>query len=169
MAATLAKSLLAARTLARGRSALARAGAPPACSLAPPQLQRRGLCSQQSGTFQPPEEERRIRELQQRMGELYRGAQYEEARDCAEECRRLATAAFGDAHPVTASASNNAALMLKALGERERATAMYRTSLAQYTAALGESHRSTATAACNLALLLRDIGGADGLAEAQAR
>jgi hypothetical protein len=46
---------------------------------------------------------------------------------------------------------------------------MYRSSLAQYTAALGERHRSTATAAGNLALLLRDVGGADGLAEAQAR
>ena len=108
-----------------------------------------------------------MRDLQRRASELYRAGSYEEARDTCKECHELALAHFGADHPVTASATNNLALMYKSLGEQSMAVAMYRTSLDGYRAALGANHRSTATAASNLALALRDLGGDEQLDEAR--
>ena len=108
-----------------------------------------------------------MRDLQRRASELYRAGSYEEARDTCKECHELALSHFGADHPVTASATNNLALMYKSLGEQSMAVSMYRTSLDGYRAALGANHRSTATAASNLALALRDLGGDEQLEEAR--
>jgi tetratricopeptide (TPR) repeat protein len=90
------------------------------------------------------------------MQRMFSKGSYAAARDAAQECRDLALSHFGAAHPVSASAVNNLALMHKSLGHDERATELYREALSLYRMSVGEVHRSTATVACNLALLLRD-------------
>ena len=114
-----------------------------------------------SASYVPPDSHRRIGELQQQMRALYSAGRYGEARESGTECLALARAAFGHAHPVSASVANNVALMHKSLGETDQATELYREALGCYRRTLGE-HASTATALCNLALLLRqraDSGG----------
>ena len=124
------------------------------------------LCTTASGVYSPPEEQKRIREMQGEMSTLYRAGRYGEARDLGNECHQLVLKFFGTEHPATASAANNLALMHKSLGETEAAQRLYGEALQIYRAVVGEEHVSTATAACNLAMLLRDSGDSEKRGEA---
>ncbi|EOD08703.1 hypothetical protein EMIHUDRAFT_258178, partial [Emiliania huxleyi CCMP1516] len=96
-------------------------------------------------TYVPPATEARIRSLQQQIGKAHAAGKYDEARLAAAECRELARSLFGPDHPVSASAVNNLALVHRSLGERERATALYREALVLYRRSVGAEHQSTAT------------------------
>ena len=112
-----------------------------------------------SASYSPPDEERHIGQLQQKMGAAYAAGRYDDAKSSGEQCRAIAITHFGAAHPVealelrcgrnpcgnlrasplvrqihvrqvTASVLNNLALMHKSLGETEHAAAMYEEALA---------------------------------------
>lgn len=119
-----------------------------------------------SGDYTPPEEHKRIGELQRQMRDMYREGRYGEARAAGTKCHALVVECFGTDHPATASVANNLALMHKSLGEMDDAQRLYWASLTAYRASLGNEHRSTATAACNLAIFYRDQGNAELRTEA---
>jgi len=99
-------------------------------------------------------------ELQNLIRQLHHTAEYEKGLEASLELLRHCEGHFehpllGKAHPVTASAHNNVALMYKCLGQFQEATTHYQQSMEMYRQTLGDDHANTATAMANLANLLR--------------
>ena len=109
-------------------------------------------------TYTAPDAVRRLRELHEKVKVMHDESRHEEARSLSSEAYELARGEFGDAHPATASAANNLALMHKGCGDTDAAATLYRTALDSYRDSVGEGHASTAAASYNLAVLLRSKG-----------
>lgn len=99
--------------------------------------------------------EERLRDLQAEIAFHHRMGQYDEALKVSQKLLENSVQHFGEQHPVTASAFNNAALMHKYLGNFEESRDMYHRALRVYGEIVGKDHASYAAALNNLANLFR--------------
>ncbi|CAM9163039.1 unnamed protein product [Phaeothamnion confervicola] len=113
------------------------------------------------GTYM--EKETAIAQSQFLAKALFNRGMYEDALRAAALQLQQSDAHFGRAHPATASALNNVALMHKMRGDLAKSIDAYSDALAAYRAALGtEDHPSFATALSNLGLVYRALADAAG-------
>lgn len=87
----------------------------------------------------------------QQVHELYARGQYADALPVAKELRKRAFHHFGSPSPVFASAVNNQALVMKALGQLEEASNLFELALLNYESGIGKRQPTYATCLANMA------------------
>ena len=103
------------------------------------------------------EAEKIIADMQREFRSLYAAQDYSPAIDLAIELDKITLDFYGEEHPVTASSTNNHALLKRAIGEYETAVELFTTAIQRYEKSVGKEHTSTATALHNLGLTYKSM------------
>ena len=95
------------------------------------------------------------------MRELFGAARYAEALDVARERLRLASAAYGDEHAMTATCLNDVGTFLQVFGQSDDAEKMFEQASRIQRRVLGDTHPHSIATLQNLAGLYEHTGATD--------
>ena len=100
----------------------------------------------------------KLSSLNKQFTELYQAGKFKEAIPIQQEFLELSEKAFGPAHPTTATALSNLALLYCSVGDYAKAEPLYQRALKIKETTLGPDDPDTATSLNNLGELYRSMG-----------